>query len=144
MTSETKRDLLLINAAGFLRSFGVGLMGVVLGIYLFRSGLSSIAFGFIIGAGLAGSGSATVLVATAADRTGRKWFLVLLSLLTAVGGAALTVSPNFTVLVTLVFFGMLNGTGTDRCSLRSRSSHYSRISFRYAAYLWVGLVQRPP
>jgi hypothetical protein len=32
--SHPHRDLVLINAAGFLRSLGVGLMGVVLGIYL--------------------------------------------------------------------------------------------------------------
>jgi hypothetical protein len=35
------RDLTLINAAGFLRSLGVGLMGVVVGIYLFRVGLAT-------------------------------------------------------------------------------------------------------
>jgi hypothetical protein len=58
MISHPKLDLGLINAAGFLRSFGVGLMGVVLGIYLFRSGLSSTAIGLIIAIGLAGSASA--------------------------------------------------------------------------------------
>jgi hypothetical protein len=44
------RELVLINAAGFLRSLGVGLMGVVLGIYLFSVGLSSFAIGLIIAA----------------------------------------------------------------------------------------------
>jgi hypothetical protein len=44
-------DLAWINAAGFLRSFGVGLMGVVLGIYLFRLGLSSLKIGLVIVAG---------------------------------------------------------------------------------------------
>jgi hypothetical protein len=34
------RDRLVINIAAFLRSFGVGLMGVVLGIYLSRLGYS--------------------------------------------------------------------------------------------------------
>ena len=112
--SHPKRDLILINASGFLRSFGVGLMGVVLGIYLFRAGFSSAAIGSVIAAGLAGSAAATVLMTMAADRFGRKRFLVLLSLLSAVGGAALAVSPGWPLLLLLAFVGMLNGTGTDR------------------------------
>jgi MFS family permease len=107
-------DLALINAAGFLRSFGVGLMGVALGIYLFRLGLSSLKIGLVIAAGLAGSALATVVMSLAADRLGRKRFLVRLSLLSAVGGIALAFSPSLPVLVMMAFVGMLNGTGTDR------------------------------
>jgi MFS family permease len=112
--SHPKRDLSFINAAGFLRSFGVGLMGVVLGIYLFRSGLSSIAIGLVMAMGLAGSASATVVVTIAADRIGRRWFLVFLSVLAAVSGIALALSPSFPVIAIVAFVGMLNGTGTDR------------------------------
>ena len=108
------RDLVLINAAGFLRSSGVGLMGVILGIYLFRQGLSSLAIGFVIAAGLAGSALATVIVSFAADHFGRKRSLLLFSLLSAVGGIALARSPNLPVFVTMAFVGMRNGTGTDR------------------------------
>ncbi|MBZ5688013.1 MAG: MFS transporter [Acidobacteriia bacterium] len=114
MISQPRRDLALINAAGFLRSFGTGLLGVVLGIYLFRSGLSSTAIGLIIAVGLAGSASATVLMTVAADRVGRKWFLISLSLLSAVGGIALVLSLSLPALVIMAFIGMLNGTGTDR------------------------------
>lgn len=114
MKDHPQQDLALIDTAGFLRSFGVGLMGVILGIYLFRIGLSSVAIGFIIAAGLAGSASATVLMTIAADRVGRKRFLVLLSLLSAVGGLALALSPSMPLLAIMVFVGMLNGTGTDR------------------------------
>jgi MFS family permease len=114
MISHPKRDLVLINAAGFLRSFGTGLMGVVLGIYLYRSGLSSTAIGLIIAIGLAGSACATVLMTIAADRIGRKWFLVVLSLMTAIGGIALLLSPSLPLLAIIAFIGMLNGTGTDR------------------------------
>ena len=84
------RDLALANAAGFLRSFGVGLLGVVLGIYLSRVGLSSLEIGFVIAAGLAGSALATVVTSVAADRMGRRSFLVLLSFLTTIGGLALS------------------------------------------------------
>ena len=114
MKQHPNRDLAVINAAGFLRSFGVGLMGVVLGIYLFRLGLSSLAIGFVIAAGLAGSALATAIVTFAADRVGRRRSLLWLSLLSAVGGIALALSPSLPVLAIMAFVGMLNGTGTDR------------------------------
>ena len=114
MTAQPKRDVALIYIAGFLRSFGVGLMGVVLGIYLFRTGLTSSAIGLIIAAGLAGAASATVLLTIAADQIGRRTFLVILSLLSAIGGIALAKSPSLPILATMAFVGMLNGTGTDR------------------------------
>jgi MFS family permease len=114
VNSHPHRDLLLIDAAGFLRSLGVGLTGVVLGIYLFRIGLSSVAIGLVIAAGLAGSALATVVVSFAADRLGRRRSLLVLSLLSAVGGLALAVSPALPLLLMMAFVGMLNGTGTDR------------------------------
>jgi len=40
--------------------------------------------------------------------------LIYLSLLSGVSGLALALSPALGVLLTMVFIGMLNGTGTDR------------------------------
>ena len=114
MNPRPTRDLALINTAGFLRSFGVGLMGVVLGIYLSRLGQSSLEIGFVIAAGLAGSAFATVVMGLVADTFGRRRFLMLLSLLSTVGGLALALRPNPQVLALMAFVGMLNGTGTDR------------------------------
>ena len=114
MTSHPTRDLALIFTAGFLRSFGVGLMGVVLGIYLFRTGLTSFAIGLVIAVGLAGAALATVLAMLIADRVGRRSFLLILSLLSSVAGIGLAVSASLPVLAILAFVGMLNGTGTDR------------------------------
>jgi len=108
------RDLFFIYSAGFLRSFGVGLMGVVLGIYLFRVGLSSFAIALVVAAGLTGSALATVVVMLRADRLGRKRILLLLSLLSVVSGIALAKTPNAPLLALMAFAGMLNGTGTDR------------------------------
>jgi MFS family permease len=108
------KDLLLINAAAFLRSFTFGLTGVVLGIYLFRVGLSSFNIGMVIAAGLAGSALATVGVTTKADRAGRRRTLVVLSLLGAMGALALALTPPVSLLLLMAFVGMLNGTGTDR------------------------------
>jgi MFS family permease len=114
MSPHQKRDLMLINTAGFVRSLGVGLLGVLLGIYLFRLGLSSLAIGLVIATGLAGAALATIVVSFAGDRVGRKHSLVFLSLLNATGGVALALSPSFPVLLILAFIGMVNGTGTDR------------------------------
>src|SRR5947207_8792 len=93
------RDQAVINLAGFLRSFGVGLMGVVLGIYLSRLGFSPLQIGFVIGVGLAGSAAATTVVSFAADRIGRKRSLLILSGLSAIGGLALALSPKFPLLL---------------------------------------------
>src|SRR6202795_4823275 len=114
MSVPLSRDLLLINAAVFLRSFTSGLTGVVLGIYLFRVGVSSFNIGMVIAAGLAGSALATVGVTTHADRSGRRRTLVVLSLLSTIGAIALAVTPAVPMLLLMAFVGMLNGTGTDR------------------------------
>jgi MFS family permease len=111
---HSDRDRLVINLAGFLRSFGVGLMGVVLGIYISRLGFSSLTIGIVIATGLAGAASATALVSFFADRFGRMRSLVLLSLFTALGGFVLAASPALPLLLALVFLAMLNGTGTER------------------------------
>jgi MFS family permease len=111
---HSDRDRAVINLAGLLRSFGVGLMGVVLGIYLSRLGFSSLTIGSVIAIGLAGATAATAIVTFFADRFGRKQSLLLLSLFTAVGGLALAFSPALPLLLVMVFLGMLNGTGTER------------------------------
>ena len=114
MNPSSHRDLALINAAGFLRSLGVGFIGVVLGIHLFRVGLSSFTIGFVVASGLAGSALATILASLVADRFGRRRFLLVLSLLSAVCGLARAFSLTLPVLLIMTFIGMLNGTGTDR------------------------------
>ena len=114
MSMPVSKDLLLINLAAFLRSLGVGLTGVVLGVYLFRVGLSSSGIGLVVGTGLAGAAVATLVVSMRADRLGRRQTLVVLSLLSALGGLGLALSPSLPVLLAMAFVGMLNGMGTDR------------------------------
>jgi len=104
----------LICAAACLRSFGIGLLGVVLGVFLYREGLSSTSIGLVIAAGLAGAAAATALVTFRADRIGRRASLVALSLLSAVGAIPLIAHSRLALLLPLAFVGMLNGMGTDR------------------------------
>ncbi len=104
----------LICLAAWLRSFGIGLMGVVLGVFLYRRGFGSVAIGLVIAAGLAGSAAATVLATIKADRLGRRKTLFVLALLTALGALPLVFHSGLFLLAALAFLSMLNGMGTDR------------------------------
>src|SRR5215467_1699269 len=108
------RNLLVIITVAFLRSVTVGFTGVVVGIYLFRNGFSSLDIGLVIGSGLAGAAIATLIVSLRADRIGRRPTLLWLALLSSISGFALALSLPLPFLVILVFVGMLNGMGTDR------------------------------
>src|SRR6266702_368769 len=111
---RVSRPLLLLYSAGFLRALGGGLLGVVLGVYLSRVGISATRIGLVVGAGIAGMSIATATVSWAAPRIGCRLTLVVLSLLTALGGLALAVVPSLSALLFLAFLGMINGSGTDR------------------------------
>jgi MFS family permease len=108
------RNALLIYAAGFLRSATVSLVGVTLAIHLSNVGFSTTQIGLLIGAGLAGSSLATIIVSLRGDIWGRRPVLVVLALLSAVGYAALATFTHAAALVPLAFIGMLNGMGRDR------------------------------
>jgi MFS family permease len=108
------RALVLIYCAGFLRSLGVGLLGVILAVYLSRAGVGTTSIGVVIGVGLLGACAATAWVTWAGVRVGCRATLVTLSFLAATGGLALAILPAYPILLILVFVGMVNGMGTDR------------------------------
>lgn len=114
MATQLGRNLSAIYAAAFLRSLGVGLMGVVLGIYLARVGFSATFIGLVIGSGLAGAGLGTVGVSFLADRLGRRQTLVALALVSGAGGLAFALTAERTPILVFAFLGMVNGFGTDR------------------------------
>jgi MFS family permease len=111
--APSSRDMVLICGAAALRSFGIGMMGVVLGVYLYREGFSSAAIGLVIAVGLAGAAAATAVVTLLAD-LGRRETLFVLSLLTAAGAAPLFFHSPLLIVAPVAFVGMLNGMGTDR------------------------------
>src|ERR1051326_2166692 len=114
MERSSLRNLLLIYAAGWWRSFNIGLLGVVLGVYLSREGFSAIAIGLVIAAGLAGMALGTLFITFKADALGRRRTLIALSLLNALGAMPLILHLGLTPLLVLAFFGMMNGMGSDR------------------------------
>ena len=114
MVRLVARDARLICVAGFLRSATVSLVGVTLAIHLADIGFSTARIGLLIGAGLAGSSLATLIVSFRGDAWGRRRVLVTLTLLTAAGYVALATATQAIALAPLAFIGMLNGMGRDR------------------------------
>ena len=107
-------DLTLLCLTGLLRSFATGLIGVIFGVFLFRSGHSSAEIGILTAAGLTGATIATALITWGGDRYGRRHTLSVLALLSIAGGAGLAFVSSFAGILVLVFAGMANATGTDR------------------------------
>jgi MFS family permease len=111
---KSVRNLSIIYIAAWMRSFGIGLMGVVLGVFLYREGYSSPAIGLVIAAGLAGAATGTLFITFNADRLGRRRTLFVLSLLTAAGPLPLIFHIGLPAMALIAFLGMLNGMGSDR------------------------------
>jgi MFS family permease len=109
-----ERNLKLIYSAALLRSLGIGLLGVVLGVYLARGGMSSVQIGLVIGSGLGGAALGTAVMSFFGDRIGRRRTLIVLSLLSAGGGLGLAFTHQPIALMVVAFVGMLNGMGADR------------------------------
>jgi MFS family permease len=108
------KDVLAIGAAAAVRAAAVSCVGVTLAIHLSRLGLAAAEIGWLIGIGVAGSATGTVLVSVWGDRWGRRRTLAVLALLTAVGYAALAGVSALPALAAFGFVGMLNGMGRDR------------------------------
>ena len=111
---KSARNLAIIYVAAWMRSFGIGLLGVVLGVFLYREGFSSAAIGLVIASGLAGAATGTVFITFKADHLGRRRTLFVLSLLTAAGSLPLIFRFGLPAMIVTAFLGMLNGMGTDR------------------------------
>jgi MFS family permease len=97
-----------------VRALATGMAGVLAGLYLTRLRLTPAQVGVVIGAGLTGAALASLLATVAADRIGRRRFLILLALLSAAGGVAVALASTPLALAAAAFVGMLNGMGRDR------------------------------
>src|ERR1043166_5322861 len=111
---RVSRNLGLIYGAAFLRSASIGLLGVVLAVYLSRTGFSATAIGFVLAAGLVGSAVGTWITSRVGGSFGRRRLLISAAALSSVGGVALAFVHAPIALVPLAFLFMLNGMGTDR------------------------------
>jgi MFS family permease len=107
-------DRRALYATAFVRAMTTSLLGVELGIYLGRVGLTPGAIEAIIAAGLAGTAVAALLATFFAERIGRRGFLIGAALLGGAGIAAFSMLEEPAALAAAAFLGMLNGMGRDR------------------------------
>src|SRR2546422_2930301 len=108
------RDRYLLYAAAFLRATGVGMSGVLVGLYAAELGLHAAGVGAVISAGLLGVALGTLAVTFYGDRLGRTRSLIALALLSAAGTAAFALAPSGWMLAPAAALGMVNGMGRDR------------------------------
>ena len=111
---QASRNLVFLYAAAFLRSASIGLLGVLLAVYLSRTGFSPTAIGFVLAAGLVGSSAATAAISRYGNRFSRRRLLIAAAVLSAMGGIGLAFVHSPSALVPVAFLCMLNGMGTDR------------------------------
>ncbi len=109
-----QKDFLFIYAAALLRALGVSIVGTVVAIYWATVGFSSAQIGILVSLGLAGGTLATFCVSLFADKFGRRRMLLLLSMLSVLGGVFIALNPSFLGMCVATFIGMLNGMGRDR------------------------------
>jgi MFS family permease len=93
-----------------LRSFTQGCLGVAVPLYLLRIGVPTIAVGALFTASAVASAVLTLGVGVLADRWGRRPFVAIFAWLTALGGIALLLTRDFSVLApVLVLAGFGRG-----------------------------------
>src|SRR5467141_1202421 len=97
------RDRSLLYAAALARSTGVGMSGVLVGLYAAGLGLPATGVGAVISAGLMGVALGTLAVMLCAERLGRTRCLI-----------ALALPPAGGMLAPAAALGMVNGMGRDR------------------------------
>ena len=114
MSKNNDNDRLLIYGAALLRGLAAGAISVLAAVYLAKRGFDEAALGIVLSAGMAGVLAGTIFGTYFADKIGRRRSLVILALLTAVGGALLVATDALWAVALVAFFGMLNTQGSDR------------------------------
>jgi predicted MFS family arabinose efflux permease len=108
------RDRSLLYAAAFARATGVGMSGVLVGLYASGLGLQAAGVGIVISAGLMGVALGTLATTILGERLGRIRCLMALAVLAAIGTAAFALAPAAWMLAPAAALGMVNGMGRDR------------------------------
>jgi MFS family permease len=111
---ETARARRLLYVSGFVRAMATSTAGVTLGGFLGKLDARGTELGAVISAGLVGAALAAIVATFAADRIGRRRFLIITSALGAVGTIAFALASSPLALAAAAFVGMVNGMGKDR------------------------------
>jgi MFS family permease len=107
------RDGRLIFLAKGFRSVGYGLLSVILGLYLEKSGFAPFEAGLILTFTLVGSALLTGLMTLWADRLGRRRVVMVSALLMVFSGAAFAVSQSLWLLILAALTGTVSSTSGE-------------------------------
>jgi MFS family permease len=110
-TASAKR---VLYVSAFVRATAISAAGVTLGAFLGKLDASGAELGLIVSAGLVGAALAAVIATFAADRIGRRRFLIITSALGVVGIIWFALASSPVTLAIAAFIGMVNGMGRDR------------------------------
>jgi MFS family permease len=108
------RNRSLLYAAALARSVGVGMSGVLVGLYAAELGLGAAGVGAVVSVGLLGVTLGTLGVALLAERLGRVRCLIALTVVSALGTAGFALANAPWILAPAAALGMVNGMGRDR------------------------------
>jgi len=96
-----------------LRSLGYGLFSVILGLHLDAAGYAPAAVGLVITLSLAGSAGLTALLASSADRFGRKRALLWSGALMVIGGVVFILTDHVVALAAAALTGTINPSAPE-------------------------------
>lgn len=101
------RDLRWITLSRAARSLSQGYLTVIVPLYLLQIGFNAVSLGELFTAGAIISAVLTVSVSLLADHLGRKPFLVIFPIFTAIGALGFIATQNFWIIVAASSFGTL-------------------------------------
>jgi MFS family permease len=108
------RERRALYVSAFVRAVTTSLVGVLLGVYLARLGISGPALGGVLSFGLAGAALAAAVATFFGDAIGRRRCLRVLTVLSVAGTILFAFGSSPVFLSAAAFVGMLNGMGKDR------------------------------
>ncbi|MCC6464428.1 MAG: MFS transporter [Planctomycetes bacterium] len=111
--SVTRRDIPLLFASRSVRLFAYGAVSVVLGLLLGALGFSEFEIGLLLTLTLLGDTAVTLLLATHADRFGRRRTLVAGAALMLAAGVVFALSDSYLVLLAAAIVGVISPSGSE-------------------------------
>lgn len=116
MLSWLSPDGRLILLTTTLRSFAVGFVSVLLGLYLAETGFDAGKVGALLAAVLAGNTISTTIASLFADSFGRRRSFIVLSCMTIAGGILYPLTDSFALLMVIGAFAGFGLGGKDRAA----------------------------
>lgn len=138
------RDGRLLLMTRFVRLFAYGALSVVLVFYLTSLGLSTSQVGLLLTLTLVGDMLVSLLLATRADRLGRRRMLVMGAILMTAAGLVFAVTHNFVVLLMAGTVGVISPSGNEVGPFlpieQAALSHVVAGTARTLVFAWYALV----